>query len=241
MNTYSHYVKSIYDGLEGRESIEWANFWYSSSNCPPRDRILMIGDSTARMVRSSFERLIGIPVDMIGTSCGLHDVLFANQIDAFFASTLYHYSVIFVQLGHHSIRGEKGDKYNEEDYKRFGEDLEALVEYLQQYSKKIILLTSFLNVMPLPSHFNSRLKSLPILLYRKVFGEKIDYSWSDVVVKKNQITKEIANLHHLSFIDIDYIMRSQCSGIFPKYIHIDHIHYEPRAKSAIVKEYAKFL
>lgn len=79
------------------------------------------------------------------------------------------------------------------------------------------------------------------MLYRKIFGEKIDYSWSDVVIKKNDIIEEIARTEHLNFCDIDRYMRMKCDGMFPRFIHKDHIHYwGASAKYAIVKEYAKY-
>lgn len=244
MKNLSEFIIPAYDGLSGREEIEWANFWYSKAQNPPpigEQRILLVGDSTARMVRSTFERSLGVPVDMIGTSCGLHDILFIRQVEAFFASSLYKYSAIYIQMGHHSIRGEGGELYQEPDYERFREDYKGLLTYLRQYTSHIILLTCFLNVMPLPPKFSSVLKSIPILAWRKIKGEKIDYSWSDVVIRKNAIIKDIAEKEGLKFCDIDGWMRAQCQGWFPKYIHLDHIHYEPRAKAAIVKEYAKYL
>lgn len=244
MKSILDFVTPSYDGLKGRESIEWANFWYSQSNTIPLParRVLLIGDSTARMVRSTFERQQGVPVDMIGSSCGLHDILFLRQVDAFFASSEYRYSAIFIQMGHHSIRGEGGELYREDDYARFRQDYMGLIAYLRQYSENIILLTSFLNVTPIPPKFDSVIKNIPFLLYRKIFGEKIDYSWSEVVIKKNEIIMEIAKTEHLKFCDIDGLMRMDCNGFFPRYIHQDHIHYfGRRAKNAIVKEYAKYL
>lgn len=186
--------------------------------------------------------MIGLPVDMLGSSSGLHDILFLKQLEALFASECYQYSYIFIQMGHHSIRGENGELYTENDYNRFREDYIALINYLRRYSKNIILLTCFLNVLPLPSRLNSTLKSIPVLLWRKVFGEKIDYSWSDVVIRKNKIIQEISKSEKLKFCDISGIMREKCEGMFPKYIHKDHIHYYGTgAKTAIAREYAKIL
>ena len=243
MNTISDYILHSHDKIEGRESIEWANFWYSSSDITSNNdtRVLLVGDSTARMVRSTFERFSHNPVDMIGTSCGLHDVLFLSQMDAFFASSRYKYTAIFIQMGHHSIRGDEGYIYGDDDYKRFKEDYLGLVRYLRQYCTNIILLTCFLNVTPLPSKMKGLIKSIPVLLYRKIFGEKIDYSWSNVVIEKNRLIHEIALEEKLKFCDIDAIMRNMCQGLFPRFIHKDHIHYEPRAKKIIVSEYVKYL
>lgn len=244
MKSILDFVSPSYDGLKGRESIEWANFWYSQSNAIPQPsgRILLIGDSTARMVRSTFERQQEVPVDMIGSSCGLHDILFLRQVDAFFTSASYRYTAIFIQMGHHSIRGESGELYGVDDYKRFRQDYVGLIDYLKQFSDNIILLTNFLNVTPIPPKFDSIVLNIPILLYRKIFGEKIDYSWSDIVIRKNEIIEEIAKTAGLKFCDIDKYMREGCNGLFPRFIHKDHIHYWGRkAKCAIVKEYAKYL
>lgn len=43
----------------------------------------MIGDSTIRMIRSTFSEIYGIAVDMIGSSSNLHNIFFKAQIDAF--------------------------------------------------------------------------------------------------------------------------------------------------------------
>lgn len=208
---------------------------------PPPSRILLIGDSTARMVRSSFEWVAKRPVDMIGTSCGLNDVLFLKQMEALFISEQFHYDCIFVQLGHHSIKNERGENYSEDDFRQFRKDYVALLDYLQQYCNNIVLLTNFLNVSPLPKWASNKLKLLPILLYRKIKGEKIDWLWSATVQKKNEIILEIAKEHGYKYCDIDLLMRKDCQGSFPKYIHVDHIHYEPRAKVPIVQEYMKYI
>lgn len=208
---------------------------------PHTERILLIGDSTVRMVRSTFERETSLPVDMIGTSCGLHDVMFLAQIEAFFCSTQYQYSTIFVQLGHHSIKGESGEEYSTSDLQQYKIDMEGLISYLRQHSAKVVLLSSFLNVNPIPSCMSGRIRKMAVLLYRRIFGEVIDYSWSNTVIKKNEIIKNIAEEENLQYCDIDLYMRNLCKGYFPMYIHNDHIHYENRAKKIIVKKYMEFL
>ena len=244
MKSVQEFVKSSHDNLEGRENIEWANYWYSNAdNSISLDskRILLIGDSTVRLIRSTFERVSKRPVDMIGTSCGLNDVLFLSQVQAFFISSQYKYKTIFIQLGHHSIKNEHGDNYSNNDYNKFRADYIALVEFLTQYCNNIVLLTCFLNVSELPKWAKGRLGLLSVLLWRKIAGEKIDWTWSDVVSKKNEIILEIAKEHGYKYCDIDGIMRNNCKGMFPKYIHRDHIHYEGKAKVPIVMEYMKYL
>lgn len=84
--------------LNEREEVEWSNFWRDRANEESNNRILLVGDSTARMVRSTLASLTGRPVDLLATSSGLHDSLFINQIDCFFSSMEYEYSHIFVQF-----------------------------------------------------------------------------------------------------------------------------------------------
>ena len=93
--------------LNEREEIEWSNFWIDEANKENKDRILIIGDSTARMIRSTLAKMSNRPVDLFATSSGLHDSLFVNQIDCFFKSE-YQYDTIIVQLGHHARTGSGG-------------------------------------------------------------------------------------------------------------------------------------
>lgn len=162
-------------------------------------------------------------------------------MEAFFISEQFHYDCIFVQMGHHSIKNVRGEEYSEEDFLHFRQDYIGLLDYLRHYCDNIVLLTCFLNVSPLPKWAGSKLKSLPILLLRKIVGEKIDWSWSATVQRKNEIILEIAKEQGYKYCDIDTMMRKGSEGLFPQYIHTDHIHYEPRAKVPIVQEYMKYL
>ena len=105
---YSENVTWNRSKLNEREEVEWNNFWRDRANEESNSRILLIGDSTARMVRSTLASLTGRPVDLFATSSGLHDSLFINQMDCFFSSIEYKYSHIFVQLGHHAELGLGG-------------------------------------------------------------------------------------------------------------------------------------
>lgn len=111
MLTINQYIKETTDEYISRENTEWANFWYDCACDSTKKRILMIGDSTVRMIRSTFSEVYGIAVDMIGSSSNLHDVLFKAQIDAFFASKKYSYDAVFIQLGHHFRKNDSGGGY----------------------------------------------------------------------------------------------------------------------------------
>ena len=240
MKHLSEFILSPYDSLASREETEWLNYWYGKANSLTRSRrILFIGDSTARMVRGRLESRLGIPVDFIGTSSGLHDVLFVSQVDAFFSSKRYSYAAIMVQLGQHSIKNEKGEVYTESDYIQFRQDILGLVLFLKQFSPNIILLTCFLSVAPYPRGFQTGLKRLPIRFLRRIIGEVIDDSWSNVVANKNKIILDVAREGNIPCCDIDGYMRNLSEKVFPRLVHDDHIHYEPRARRCIVDEYIR--
>lgn len=112
-------IQDSYDGISGREDIEWSNFWWDKANKKTSRRYLLIGDSTVRMVRSTFARISQIPVDMIGTSSDIDDILFVSQIDAFFSTKQYDYDAIFLQIGHHARTAKDGGVYTDEDLYRF--------------------------------------------------------------------------------------------------------------------------
>ena len=230
---------TTHDNPQGREGLEWANFWYSqTNNNKQKRRVLMIGDSTVRMVRSTFERLAGCPVDMLGTSSGLHDILFIAQIEAFFVQKSYQYTDIYIQMGHHSITNDNGDDYNEHDYQQYKDDLLYLIDYVQSKcgSVNIVLLTSFLNVMPVRHKLQEGFLGWLYRKYIKLKGETYDESWNKVVRKKNEIVKELSEEAHIPLCDIEGYMYG-----LKKYVHKDHIHYEDRAKPIIVKEYMRYL
>lgn len=102
---YSEIVRNNRTELSEREDLEWINFWWDHANSTGEKRILLIGDSTARMVRSTLGKILNQPVDLFATSSGLHDSLFINQVDCFYNAIEYKYDCIFVQLGHHAELG----------------------------------------------------------------------------------------------------------------------------------------
>lgn len=119
MKQYKEYISNPYDGLKGREKLEWCNFWWDKANEKTSKRYLLIGDSTMRMVRSTFAKVSKTPVDMIGTSSDVDDVLFVTQIDAFFSTNQYKYDAIFLQLGHHGRVSKDGGFYSNLDLMRY--------------------------------------------------------------------------------------------------------------------------
>lgn len=83
MNIKDLMTKPI-DSIHYREDLEWANFWYDSANRHISNRLLVVGDSTIRMIRSTLARKTGYAVDMFGSSSQIDDILYINQIECFF-------------------------------------------------------------------------------------------------------------------------------------------------------------
>lgn len=96
MKQFRKFIENISNIYSYREGCEWSNFLFDRATDEKSKRYLIIGNSTARMVRSTFAKLMQAPVDMLGTSSAIDDELFVNQIDAFFNNSLYRYDAIFV-------------------------------------------------------------------------------------------------------------------------------------------------
>ena len=136
MRLYREYIDVAYDSLSPREPIEWSNFWWDSADKETEKRYLLIGDSTIRMVRHSLADSLHCPVDMIGSSSNLDDILFVSQVDAFFCSAFYRkYDAIFVQMGHHGRIGRDGASFCQRDEEFFEQSLNQYLKvvYCFQY------------------------------------------------------------------------------------------------------------
>lgn len=231
---YKEFVGDVQNSPQYRESLEWSNFWYSSTKDIESKRFLIIGDSTARMVRSTLERVVRQPVDLLGTSSNLDDIMFVSQVDAFFDSTLYKYDAIFVQIGHHGRTSKDGGPYKSSDFKKYENDMLSLIKYLKQHCDKIILETVFDSVKPI------RMNNLIHWMIKFNLLQKL-YSWgfkkevpddeiNSITSKKNEIIKNIsARVGGVIMLDINNLIKNT------NYIHIDHIHLEDRAKEYIAQ------
>ena len=222
MKSYRSLLESVHGNICGREDIEWSNFWYDRANGEDARRILLVGDSTSRMVRSRLAKELNEPVDLLGTSSGLHDSLFCSQVDAFFECGR-RYDAVFIQLGNHSRVNDDGETYQTEDYDRFGRDLRALITFLQQYSDRIILETVFFCVKPLGKISSWIERTFRIKL------EEYDENINSNSRQKNLMIRQVAQELGVELLDVNAtMMNSNC-------MRIDHIHFERRTVHAIVK------
>ena len=230
MNRYIPYNSKIFNTYSGREDIEWSNNWIDKANDEnTRKRILLVGDSTMRMVRSKLANYLKCPVDLIASSYALHDRLFVEEVNLFFNYSIYSYDAIYVQVGVHNWVGENGEIYSDEDYILFERNLNLLIEFLKQFTKKIILETVFLEVCS-----KSRLGYY--LCKFKLKKEKLGSAEiNGVRNKKNIIIRNFKKDKFVNILDIQNIVDAR------NFIRTDHIHYEKRAITFIVKEMVKFL
>ena len=235
MLTINHYIKNTTDKYISRENIEWSNFWYDYANRSEKKRVLLIGDSTIRMVRSTFSKKYNIAADMIGSSSNLHDILFKAQVDAFFSSERYSYDAIFIQVGDHFKKNDRGGGIEEGDFSIFKEDYSGLIDFLLQYTNQIILLSIFEEVI-VPKHDNIKneyfMKLIQyidkvVMLIQK---PQYDISKNRIITRRNEIIKQIADEKLLMFCDINEIMK------MTHYKRIDHIHFQKAARKFICQQ-----
>lgn len=146
MKTFRELLGNPYIGYQGRERTEWSNTWIDKASDDIDNRILLIGDSTSRLIRSTMASVTGRPVDMIGSSFAIDDELFVNLIDSFFLNTIYKYNTIYIQIGTHSLYGKEGRIFGEKDYNDHYRNLNVLIDYLKQYTDNIVLETCYLTV-----------------------------------------------------------------------------------------------
>lgn len=214
-----------------RERLEWVNFWIDQANEEEEGkRILLVGDSTSRVIRRTMSEVLGgIPVDLFATSAALRDVIYWDQLDDFFNHSIYKYNYIFVQVGNHSRINEEGSgPFTEYDYTRFHDDYTILIEYLQNYCKRIILEPCYLMVVPRKYGWfkNKALKAIHKYLKVKIHQQP-NIEANAVSQKKNVIMKQVAEELSMPWCDINAYLDSTY------FIRRDNIHYEYRASLPI--------
>lgn len=214
------------NSLDNRENIEWSNFWIDSANYGG-GRILLIGDSTARMIRSTLAKEMGRPIDLLASSSCLYDELFINQVNCFFRNTLYHYDCIFVQLGIHGKFNDKSEQQFDEDAYMYKKQLLGLCDYLRQFTDCIILETVFLSVKPKRNTKIMKFVSdIGLFKYIRFFIKDIpNLELNHFQNKKNEIIRSLKDTHNV--LDICTLMNKY------KYKKYDHIHYERDAYRVI--------
>lgn len=228
-------VKKRIDYAPYREKIEWANYWWDNAYEERKDRILLIGDSTSRAFRSTLAQYLKRPVDFMGSSSTVTDELFIKELETFLSVKEYSYDAVHVQLGSHGIVAEGGQKLPQDYYDYYAASYEDMVCFLKEKCEKIVLATATQVII------SKKIKS-PILkrLYAHFHTKKsehIDEQFEAGIQIRNKIVCDIAKKHGLEVNDLYRYMNQEGS----KFRHIDHIHYEKKAKMFIAKRVADYL
>lgn len=189
----------MFDIRLNRENIEWTNTWIENSQDIDKERILLIGDSIAREIRSRISNAIEKTVDFIGTSSLYEDPCFYNVFNAFFDNNLYKYSSIIISLGAHA--GYLNTSKNKEHCKRFKNSFEKFIQYCIKKCPNITILYITPQV-----YANNTSK------YNKEMNLEICH--------RNKVYEEVAIKHNLKTIDIySYILNNRYMFEFRDHCH----------------------
>lgn len=224
---------SVYREKAYKEEVEWLNFWIET--CDKKNRILLIGDSTSRLVRSSLAKLTDMPVDFIGSSSHMLDEYLLRQIEFFFELVPYDYVMIHIQLGCHGIESLPEEVDKDLFYQEYKEQYGNVIRYLQKKAKCVVLGTTTQIVKYSPP--KNPILSKIYMHFHPVKSEIPDPAYECDIIRRNSILKELAEEFHIECDDLySYLADSEL-----KFRHVDHVHYEKKAKMYIAKKIASYL
>lgn len=185
-----------------REDVEWSNTWYAKAQNPDARRILFIGDSVLRNIFGRIQRCVPeIAVDFFGTSAVCSDKLFYKQLENFWE---YKYDIIILGMSSHRILTEKVSESEEEKLK-FKNNLSALINYLKEKTKNIIIAAG-----------------TPFVLINKKIIPEFDKENNAEIQIRNNIAEKLAEENALPFFDYYNLSLSM-----PKlYKYSDRIHFD---------------
>ena len=223
MKRLKEYFNKLIDSDTQRENVEWSNIWIDRVADKKNKRYLLLGDSVLRMVRGRIAEKIDCPIDFIGSSSAVNDVLFVGLVDYFFNVIKYQYAGVVIQVNHHGTVGLSGGAYNEFDYKLYHDNLVKLVCFVKQYTDNIVLV----NVLDFYEikHYKKWLpKRLQDAMYRwKVWKEKKDVFRTDICHCRNIEIEKVAQENNVKFLNLNGIIAQH------NVIRVDRIHPEQKA------------
>lgn len=202
--------------LKDREEIEWTNCWWSDAN-QETERILLIGDSVTRAIRSSLEYYMfgQYAVDLFASSFSLNDPLFWKHLSCFMESSEYTYKCIVVQYGVQHDRFRKCS-VSAEERQCFKTQYIRLLKLLIQLCPTVFLMTGNSNVD----------KNQP---------DKIDEEFEPEIVCRNSIIKEVGELFQCDLFDFYLQVHNN------DYKFVDNIHLDKNSYMITANYLAKFL
>lgn len=201
-----------FEPFRDRENVEWTNTWIESCTEPDKPRILIVGDSVTREIRSEMSKMFPqYAFDFIGSSSSFEDPCFYNILEAFFSNNLYHYQTILCNIGAKHCWYLNTDG-NAEHAERYIDAFGRFVKYLQQKCSNILLLTTMPN----------KIKTDPT-------------TWDEVknieIQKRNAIQTQVFAQQKLPIADLySLVMQKQ-------YEYKDHCHFLQRSASQELATY----
>ena len=196
--------KIVMIDLSERENIEWTNSWREKANEENVNRVAVLGDSVARQIRGTMQKLLGNDpvVDFFGTSLQVTDPQMMKELDHFFIVSEYAYQKIIINLGGH--HGYDPKRWTiEQDYGRYKQAFEQLIAHLQTYCRQII-------VVGATHHCFDNCPS------------KVDEETNQYIMARNKAMQEIAAKNAYPFVDLYEFMKT---GPGKEIRHSDYVHF----------------
>ena len=198
--------------FQDRENVEWTNTWIEACTNPTKPRILIIGDSVSRELRSEMSKMFSeYAFDFIGSSSSFEDPCFYNVLDAFFKNNVYNYQLILCNIvAKHGWYIQTNN--NPKHVARYTKGFTGFVKYLQKRCKNVVLLTSTPNKLKEDPSLSDEVKNAEIQ-------------------KRNAIQTKIFAKRGLLIVDLySFVMQNQ-------YAYSDHCHFLERSASQEIARY----
>lgn len=189
-----------------REDIEWTNTWVEACLEPNKPRMLLIGDSVTRELRSEMSTLYPkYAFDYIGTSSSFDDPCFYNVFEAFFKNNFYKYNQIFCNIGaKHCWYINTVNR--QEDSQRYEKNFSKFIKYIKKRGLHVVILLT-----------------PPNRLAEDV--QKWDDEKNKEIKNRNKIQSKVAEREKIITIDLyDMVMKKQ-------YAYRDNYHFLERQTS----------
>lgn len=201
---------------QNREKVEWTNCWWSEANKITK-RILLIGDSVTRSVRSCLERYMfgQYAFDLFAASFSIMDSIFWKHLRGFMDTSEYAYSCIIVQYGvqHGLYQNCAGTLKDKDDFKlKYIE----LLDFLKKYCSNIICMTN-----------NARMQ--------KPEWTMIDSGLNEEILCRNNIIKDVGKQFGVRVFDFYNVVYGG------KHRYVDCVHLEKKAYIYLAAKLANFL
>ena len=168
---------------QGREKIEWLNYWIEDAD-KDKERIILIGDSVTRDLRKKLNLYMkaSYSVDLIAMSYGIMDEMVLEELRHYFDLTNYRYKFILYQMGaHHGYHVKCAEK--DSDMAMYEHRTKEILVNLNIYGAELITIGA---------------------TYEKIDVENSStYNHNIEIEKRNGILKKISDEMKICFLDLN--------------------------------------